>query len=321
MISFNILGVCTSRDIFSRTNSKDKYTVNKYTLGFSPFFIFDEGAGIDPKAYYDVADKHKLPYSNFMKRAFLLELNRQAIDYIHSQKSDYLLLDSTVFRFTYFKTADNKYFVNGIKNQRTEFYKVLARELKLPPVADPCVPCDFLDDDEISRRLKNYAQKILSMYEPSKIILIRHHNARLLKMMNGGVRFFKNEDGKLDREDNFIDLCFNKLKNALPGCHVINNLDNAVSDAAHPLGISPLHFTYGYYKYCLDCIDAITEGLSAKDEAAKLERIRIKWNHQYAFTYFAKLQHYAQTLNNKLAQAEELSKSSPDSADAPDWRP
>ena len=118
--------------------------------GFSPFFIFDEGAGIDPKAYYDVADKHKLPYSNFMKRAFLLELNRQAIDYIHSQKSDYLLLDSTVFRFTYFKTADNKYFVNGIKNQRTEFYKVLARELKLPPVADPCVPCDFLDDDEIS---------------------------------------------------------------------------------------------------------------------------------------------------------------------------
>ncbi len=321
MKSFNILGVCTSRDIFSRTNSKDKYTVNKYTLGFSPFFIFDESAAIDSKDYYEIADKLKLPYSNFMKRAFLLELNRQAIDYVYSQKSDYLLLDATVFRVSYFKTADNKYFANGIKNQRTEFYKVLAKELKLPPIVDPNVPCDFLDDNEISRRLKRYAQKLLSMYDPSKIILCNHHNARLLKLLNGGVRFFKNEGGKLDREDKFIDLCFNKLKSELPGCHVINNLENAVADSAHPLGISPLHFTYGYYKYCLDCLDAITEELSAEEEAEKLERIRRKWNHQYAFTYFAKLQNYALSLNNKLVQSEELRKRSPDSDDGPDWRP
>lgn len=114
--------------------------------------------------------------------------------------------------------------------------------------------------------------------------------------------FFANTDGIIDRENSFINLCFNQLKTELAGCHVINSLENAVSDAAHPLGISSLHFTYGYYKYCLESIDAITEGLSAEEEAAKLERLRKKWNNLYATAYFSRLQQYAMSLNEKVTR-------------------
>ena len=286
MTSFNILGVCTTRDIFAETEGEKKYQIKKYTLGFSPLFAFEEGLKIDKEAF----DSVEFNIAPFRRRASYLEFTHSVFDFITQEQSDYLIVDMAVLRSPYFLTEDGHYFSYG--KLRRKFYDVLIEKLNYPAVKEEGIPCDFLPKDEVEKRLKAYAAKLLTLYRPDQIILCEHRHSRL--NVNGNtVRPFKNFDEKWGRRIEFVDFCFGIMKNELKGCHVINYLDNAIADLKHRLGISPLHFTKHYYSYCLECIELILKKLPAEEEAVQLKKIRRKWNRLYAVSYFPMLKKFA----------------------------
>ncbi len=291
MTSFNILGVCTSRDIFSRTKDGANYQINKYTLGFSPFFCFEPGLKFDKDEFYKVEYKNG---TNFSKRAAYIEFTRSVFDFLTEQESDYLLIDVAMLRSSYFKTEDGNYFVCSTK-KRMDFYQNLVKDLNFPAVKEQNIPCDFLPEDEIRKRLKAYAAKLLTIYKPAQIILCNHQLSRML-YKNRRIVFFSNFDENWGHKNEFISFCFNIMKTELKGCHIIESLSNAVADVKHPLGIHPMHFTPGYYKYCIESINLITKGLPVDEESMRLKNIHDKWNKFYATKYFKKLLDYTAVL-------------------------
>ena len=150
MVSFNILGVCTSRDIFSRT--KNNYVVNKYTLGFSPLFCFEKSV----TGSVSLSDFLNISYpkgrSNFLRRTDYIEYSRSVFDFLCESKSDYLILDLAMLRSSYFMTEDNSFLV-GSSKQRIEFYKRLADIFNFPKIKKLVFYIIFLIEQMLSHVL------------------------------------------------------------------------------------------------------------------------------------------------------------------------
>ncbi len=286
MVSFNILGVCTSRDIFSRTNSKDKYEVYKYTFRFSPLFVFEGGVDITYKEFIDIISEQGIAASNFVKRSFYLEITRRVFKFISEKKSDYLLLDMSMQRSSCFMTEDGKFYYQTKKN--IEMYNALVKKLHISPIVKENIKFNSFDKEECIARLKKYAEKILEIYKPSQIILCNHLNSQLVNKKGRYIRIFNNIRA-INEKNDYIDFCFNVMKNYLFGCHVIDYLKNSVADAEHPLGLSPLHYTNLYYEYHIECIDLITKKIPLNEELNMQKMIARKYNRRYAVHYFEKL--------------------------------
>ena len=285
MTSFNILGVCTSRDIFSQTEGEKKYQIKKYTLGFSPLFVFEDGLKIDKESFDSVELGMKI--HQFGRRACYLEFTHSVFDFITQEQSDYLIIDLSLLRNSYFLTEDGHYFIYGRKKLR--LYEEMVEKLNLPAVKEKSIPCDFLPQKEVEKRLKAYAAKLLALYRPEQIILCEHKHSRL-SVCGDMIRSFRNFDETYGRGDKFVNFAFTVMKDELKGCHVINYLSNAFADAHHRLGKSPLHYIKEYYQYC---IDLIVQKLPSDEEESKLRRLYKKWNRTYALKYFNMLKKMA----------------------------
>ncbi len=282
MVSFNILGVCTTRDIFAVTKGDKKFEIKKYTLGFSPLFALEDGLKIDKEAFNSV----ETSLTPFRRRAAYLEFTHTVFDFLAEAKSDYLVIDLAVLKNSYLLTEDGHYFVAGKYNR--SLYKKLVEELNVPAIKQESVPCDFLPKDEVKKKLKDYATKLLTIYKPEQIILCDHQHSRLC-VKGKKIGQFKHFENKWGRRCEFISFCFDIMKNELKGCHVINYLPNAVANLNHRFGVSPLHFAKHYYSYCFECIEIILEKLPAEEEQQKLKKILNKWNKYCAVKYFPML--------------------------------
>lgn len=288
MVSFNILGVCTTRDIFAVTKGDEKYEIKKYTLGFSPLFALEEGLKIDKEAFNSV----ETSLTSFRRRAAYLEFTHTVFDFLTESQSDYLIIDMAVLKNSYLLTEDGHYFMAGRYN--LSLYKKLVEELNVPAVKAESIPCDFLPKDKVVERLKSYAAKLLTIYKPEQIILCEHQHSRLC-VKGKKLGQFKHFENKWGRRSEFISFCFDVMKNELRGCHVINYLNNAVADLNHRFGTSPLHFAKHYYSYYFECIELILKKLPAERELVQLKKILKKWNNLCAIKYFPMLKKLALT--------------------------
>ena len=295
MITFNILGGCVSRDIFSRPAHGNKYKVNRYTRGFSPLFCLDPGLEIDRKAF-DAIDSTKL--SNFSKRALYIELTHSVFDFLLEGKSDYLLLDTGMFRIPYAKLANGQYILAEALN--AGFIKALLERKMIPQIVEKLAP-DFLDDDEFKSRVVRYADRIKTLYTTDRIILMNHGQNRLYwDKKKKAIGMYNNFRKRYETGDKMMKHAFELLKNELAGCHVINYLPNAIADRWHPLGANPMHFTIGYYEYCLECIDIIVRNLPWEEEEKAISKNRDRWNRKYAQVYYPHVARYCILLKEKL---------------------
>ena len=62
--------------------------------------------------------------------------------------------------------------------------------------------------------------------------------------------------------------------------------ENVVADAGHRLGLSPLHYTMGYYDYALSVFDCIQKKLPIEKEQSYIQKLFDKCNMDYAGKYF-----------------------------------
>ena len=100
----NILGSCISRDIFSYQSNDGGYRISKYSNCYDIFNITGKPVEIDKELYYQADFKEMM--CNFEKRCLYLDLTKNTLNYIREEKSDYLILDPAMCRFSSYKIND-----------------------------------------------------------------------------------------------------------------------------------------------------------------------------------------------------------------------
>ncbi len=88
-ITFDVLGVCTSRDIFSLSD-KGKYEVIKYyQLSFPP--LFDDSDVFKMRKIN--VDEMPSEWSGYCKRTGASELNREVLSGLENSGADWIIID------------------------------------------------------------------------------------------------------------------------------------------------------------------------------------------------------------------------------------
>lgn len=269
-ISFNLAGSCVIRDIFGLRDNDAGYEIRHFSNFFSPFYLFEKGLDVDEEAFWK-SDTPNL--RSYPKRSVLLDVTRRSLDAVIRDRADYLLLDTTNLRCKYFE------FENGCRCYATEknFFEKMA-ELSIFPRLKQVLGCDHLNRDEMRRRLKKYAELILSAYRPEQIILFHAlHSCTYWNREDGGLYHFRDRD-TLSLENYVMDFGFECLREFLQGCHVIEMPDGMFGDSEHKWGRHPLHFTREFYDYGLSAIETILKNLPRKEEENALEKLRQEYS-------------------------------------------
>ena len=283
--SFNILGICVLRDIFSHHPNDGGYKINQYVNSFPPLFIHENGISVDIDRY-NKTDTSDI-VSNFIKRSILFNVNRTVFDYVESKKSDYILIDMGLARVDYYILENGQYCFGGYRS----LYDRMSSKGLFPKIIQ-AKPFNFLSTAEIKERTIAYCKKIKSLYDINKIILFEIKNSTLLydSKKESISSFDPAAVRKAYLQNEFIEFCFSVARKELQGCHVVYMPKNVVCDAYHPLKKGLLHFTQEYYDYGLESINIITKNMPRDEEEKALNALRKDTEELYAKKYFSALE-------------------------------
>lgn len=290
--SINILGSCITRDSFSMHELDGGYKIFKYTNLFSPLSLCEEAIPIDINTYKE-SDFSKY-VSNFRKRCILHDLTRSSVDFISERMTDWLILDSALFRRNFYQIGNKKLtcFAEG-----KDFFDYLSKQKIIPPVVGE-ISLEDISDEEIEKRMSFYINKLLSIYPSEKIILIENKNAFLKCNKDGEINIFTNLKEYI-LENKRMEKCYNLMKNMLKGCHIIPMPENVVADENHKLGEAPVHYTKEYYDYVINAINCIQEKLPREQEEVIINQLCKKCSMLYADKYFHLLSNAYINIKNK----------------------
>lgn len=277
--SINILGSCIIRDSFCTHENDGGYKIFRYANLFSPLSLCEEAIPLDVDKYQNSDFSNYV--TNFRKRCIFQDLTRTSIEFIEGVKTDWLVLDSALFRRNLYQIGEKKLtcFAEG-----KVFLDYLSKQKIIPPIVGE-IKLEDMSDEEIERRLKFYIEKILSLYPVEKIILLEAKNCFLRCNKDNEMNIFGNKE-EFITENKRMDRCYKLMKNMLKGCHIIPMPENVVADENHKLGKSPVHYTKEYYNYVIKAVDCIQEKLPREQEENNIEQLCREYSSLYAEKYF-----------------------------------
>lgn len=295
--SINILGSCVTRDIFFTHHNDGGYRIFQYVNFFSPISLCEGPVFIDLERY-NSSDFSEYATS-FRKRCVMHDLTKQSIDYIAQKKTDWLILDTGLFRRNLCLLGDKK---QTCFAEKEDFLKYLSKQKIIPEIVGEIIIEDISDED-LEKRMKFFIDKILAMYPMENIVLIEAKNSLIKADNSGNISGFDDVDYHMI-ENNRMSRCYKLMKNMLQGCHIIPMPENVVADAEHRLGLSPLHYTMGYYDYALSVFDCIQKKLPIEKEQSHIQKLFDKCNMDYAGKYFSALADSYINLSKQKNQSE-----------------
>lgn len=281
MATFNILGCCVTRDIFSMHQNDGGHKVNQYINEFSPLFSLENGLDLDYDKYNSI-DISSIS-SNFIKRCTYLDITKNIFNYITKKASDYLIIDPGPIRMGYIVFENGITCYAGRVSQKIINYMI---EQKIFPPIYESLNFDYMSLREFEYRTIKYCNKLKTLYPTNRIILNEiQHGFLLFDRNDKKITTFK-DSYELKRKNKLLSYIFEIMKRELKGCHIIYMPRNIMCDKHHYLGWAPLHFTKGYYDYGLEAINIILSSKSIAEEVDRLEKCRIKWQRLYATIFY-----------------------------------
>ena len=281
MATFNMLGCCVSRDIFSMHKNDGGHQINQYVNEFSPFFSFEKGLDVDYDKYNNI-DISSI-CSNFIKRCTYLDVTKNIFNYIKKKNSDYLIIDNGPVRVGYVVFENGVTCYAGRPSKKIIDY-MIEKEI-FPPIYE-YLNFDYMSSREVEIRTIKYCNEIKKIYPVEKIIVNEIQHGFLLFDRNTKKVTTFSDVYELKQKNKLMSYIFEIMKRELKGCHIIHIPHNIMCDKYHYLGWAPLHFTKGYYDYGLEAINIIISSKSVDEEIEKLEKCRVKWQKLYAFIFY-----------------------------------
>lgn len=258
--TINIIGACTSRDIFGITNmdnddDPDSYNIQSYIWNISPFFLFDKNFNIDFNKFIEYREKYKkdlkTTISNFGALRVFSSLKKNIFETSDFNNCEFLIIDNFFSSLQYYELED------GTIITRTDdsILNYLIRNNVVPKIINKF---EFEDISAAIKRemIKKFCLKIKENIEEENIIIIEYFPANLIfndKYKHFGT-FFEPQIYKklIDKYKWSASILKENLKKA----KYISPPAVSISDANHKWGQHIVHFLPEYYfNYYLPIID------------------------------------------------------------------
>lgn len=267
----NIIGACTSRDIFGITNmdddSPESYKIQSYIWNISPFYLFDKNFYIDDSKFIEYREKYKLKtkthINNFRALRVLSSLKKNIFEITNFENCDFLIIDNFFCKLQYYELEDKTIITKTDDN----FLKFLIANKVIPNIINK-FNFDDIAVDLRKEMIKKFCLKIKQYIDETKIIIIEYRPANIVFNNN-----YKHSDffspspvykKTLDRFKWTASILRENLKNSKYICPPAVT----ISDYHHKWGPHLLHYLSEYYfNYYIPIIDLYSsrKHISRKD--------------------------------------------------------
>ncbi len=262
--SFDILGVCVSRDIFGLANGNE-YDVGKYTRLSLPYYSDMEN--VDPELWATM-DEVK-GERDFHKRLKLDDLNMRYADELNGSGSEWLLIDTRSLTFGYHEAKfGGKTHYYTAESISADEIRAATRKKGFEPESIRFVETE--DVPGIEGMMDAFCEFVRGRYG-NNIIFIEMRDALWHVDKEGKVGYIR--DYPVERRRRITGKYCEALMKKL-GCRCIPMPSNIICDYLHIWGMSKGHYIQEYYDYAYRCLDAIVKG--APDLDLLLEREFLK---------------------------------------------
>lgn len=197
----------------------------------------------------------KWPTRKYVKRCLRLDAHKQVLDYLLEEKADYLLLDCNDTRRKILTSQDykEKKEVSDFKcctvNRSSKCFDQFADALGRDNFIE--VFPSKIDQELYLEAVNQVCNKILGVYQPTEIIVLKHLFAEEYVDGNCIKKFdVRKSKGVLYKTKGLLEKCYDVILDRMPGCHLIDFPQGVLGDTEHVLGLMPLHYNKLYFEYC-----------------------------------------------------------------------
>lgn len=273
--SFNTLGMCILRDIFSFNDMTD-YTIHCFLQSVHPAVHFMYNA--KPKTPIGMKELDRTEAQkkirNFRKKCVMNDYNGTVLE-AYEKKSDYFLLDlpimvhTTLIKETTDEGASEHYFTNSafcIQLRRAGFSEFFS-DKKTERIPVPKL-WEELDWREVLDRYIFWLTEVKG-YSPENIIIVENRSVRYYTDGNALFALDREPYTELYQRNGLLQEMYRYFENKCRGCYVIKMPCSVYGDKYHIWGLNDLHYCFEFYEYAGKCLRVITDGTG--DKRKKLE--------------------------------------------------
>ncbi|MDG4658134.1 DUF6270 domain-containing protein [Ectobacillus antri] len=230
VVSIGILGSCVTRDVFN-FDEQQQFTINYYQARTSLVSLMSPSLKVKET---DIALT-----SAFQKRMVLGDCNKTFFKQIALRKPEYLIIDFIDERFDVIQSGNafvtrSREFINSKLSQNIRKHARFSVEER-----------EELWNDAVQR----FADKIITLYEPSQLVLHEAYYKDKYVTKDREVRSF-DADILSDNEKNnrILQGFYQQLQQLIPGIVVIKPSEKYLASESHMWGLSPFHYEDAYYR-------------------------------------------------------------------------
>lgn len=266
----NIIGACTSRDIFGITNKDrddpESYKIQSYIWNISPFYLFDKNFYIDDLKFIKYREKYKSEMrtniSDFCALRTLLSLKKNIFEITDFENCDNLIIDNFFCQLKYYELEDKTIITRTDDN----LLNFLISNKAVPKIINKF---EFNDISIALKKemIKKFCLKIKEYIDESKIIIIEYRPANIIFNKNyDHFGIFSNSKAYKNNLNKF-KWTAQILKENLMNATYIAPPAVTISDYNHKWSQHLLHYLPDYYyHYYIPIIDLQTRNTSTSKD-------------------------------------------------------
>lgn len=298
MIFYNILGDCVSRDIVTPLIENNEAKVLQYSSFSSPISM------LSAKPEIEIEDEDLIIQgNNFVKRCSKFDFNKQCLDYVFSNKADYLIFDILDARISLLK-KDNHFIT--LNNYTKKLFPTLNQKFRKDKYKE-ISPFDDIDKETWTSVIERMCDMLLYHYDSKRIILFKHFGAEQYFDKNGGLCSFTSTLKYCKKCNNLVSDLFAICENKLSGCHIIDFPEYVTADAGNIWGLHFLHYQKEFYEYGAEALRIISKNYDLFEEKIRLENLRKQFSDKFELmTRIGKLNTRLKQFSNALNFTEKL---------------
>ena len=270
MTEVTVIGSCVCRDLFEKDNGNFSFKTDYRFM--SPISMISNpvsGIRID---FNNLKKNVKTVGGNWYKKNLINDINKTAFENLKERHGEYLIIDLAESRISianiFVPSCDQSLSVSYSVSFRAHYNASLKRSVLKNAKINVKNPLDY-DDDFWKKTIDSFVDKLLSLFDEEKIILIKNMPAKNYIDSHGCLRPYYSND-----HVESIALCeillpklYKLFEQKLPNCKRIEIPPFALGLQAHKWGNHPFHFTDHYYEYLLRSVSELIFNRNKNNDA------------------------------------------------------
>lgn len=281
--TISVIGSCVCRDLFMGDKENFEYLTD--VRFSSPISMLSEPVDFIHADFEHLSKKAMDVNGNWFKKTLINDINKTTFKALEERHGDYLIMDMAEARMNLATISwpchKDKLVVSNSglfrKHYRFNLSKNIMKNTKLE-----ITQVLSLSDEYWDKIIKQYAEKILSLFKEDHIILIKNMPTSYYLDETGCLKHYETPSHCTEIFECSILLpkLYNMFLKYCPHVNVIEIPNFAIGDANHIWKTNPFHFTKTYYQYLLESVNAVLD-----NNKSQLNNIYKKYSELFVHDY------------------------------------